>query len=175
MSETGLPPGWSIKVSRTHQRPYYYNQGTKEATWEAPFGADKDKVEKYIQEFTRHGNKPLVGSDGKIRVSHLLVKHEHSRKPKSWKLPDGITRTRDEAIQILKRHREAILNGEVKLAELVATESDCSSHSQGGDLGFFGRGQMQPSFEEAAFALNVGELSDVVESDSGVHLIFRTA
>jgi NIMA-interacting peptidyl-prolyl cis-trans isomerase 1 len=42
-----------------------------------------------------------------------------------------------------------------------------------GDLGLFSRGQMQPSFENAAFALAVGELSDIVESDSGLHLILR--
>jgi hypothetical protein len=42
-----------------------------------------------------------------------------------------------------------------------------------GDLGLFARGQMQPSFENAAFALAVGELSGVVESDSGLHLILR--
>jgi NIMA-interacting peptidyl-prolyl cis-trans isomerase 1 len=61
------------------------------------------------------------------------------------------------------------------LEELARTESDCSSAARGGDLGYFSRGQMQPAFEAAAFALNVGEMSGPIWSDSGVHLILRTA
>ena len=49
-----------------------------------------------------------------------------------------------------------------------------SSAKRGGDLGSFGRGAMQPSFEAAAFALEVGQMSDLVESPSGVHIILRT-
>ena len=58
---------------------------------------------------------------------------------------------------------------------MAQTYSDCSSAKRGGDLGFFGRGQMQPSFENATFDLKVGEMSDIVESDSGIHVILRTA
>jgi NIMA-interacting peptidyl-prolyl cis-trans isomerase 1 len=49
------------------------------------------------------------------------------------------------------------------------------SAKRGGDLGVFGRGKMTPPFEEAAFALKVGQLSALVESDSGVHIILRVA
>ena len=52
-------------------------------------------------------------------------------------------------------------------------ESDCSSARKGGDLGFFGRGEMQKAFEDAAFALQPGQLSGPVETESGVHLIQR--
>jgi NIMA-interacting peptidyl-prolyl cis-trans isomerase 1 len=44
-----------------------------------------------------------------------------------------------------------------------------------GDLGMFGHGAMQKSFEEASFALNVDEMSKVVDSDSGLHVILRIA
>ena len=44
---------------------------------------------------------------------------------------------------------------------------------RGGDLGHFARGTMQPAFEEASFALEVGEMSGVVETNSGVHIILR--
>lgn len=173
--ETGLPLTWAIRVSRTHNKEYFLNQATKESSWEPPFGTDNEKLDKYLAKFRANGNKPVIPADGKVRASHLLIKSNQSRRPKSWKSPDGISRTRDEAIMLLKQHQERILNGEIKLSDLASTESDCSSHAQGGDLGFFGKGQMQPSFEEAAFGMNVGEVSDIVESDSGVHLIQRTA
>ena len=55
-------------------------------------------------------------------------------------------------------------------------ESDCGSYKHGGDLGFFGRqGEMHPAFETASFALRVGELSEPVWTDSGVHIILRLA
>ena len=47
-----------------------------------------------------------------------------------------------------------------KFAELASQYSDCSSAKKGGDLGPFGRGQMQSSFEVGTYALKVGELSD---------------
>ena len=59
-------------------------------------------------------------------------------------------------------------------AALARVNSDCSSAKNGGDLGAFGRGEMQPTFEQAAFGLPVGRMSGVVSSDSGVHLILRT-
>lgn len=58
---------------------------------------------------------------------------------------------------------------------LLPPPSDCSSAHKGGDLGFFGRGQMQRPFEEATFALPVGGLSGIVQTDSGAHIILRTA
>ena len=59
-------------------------------------------------------------------------------------------------------------------ADIAAAESHCSSAKRGGDLGPFGRGKMQRPFEEAAFALAVGQMSGPVDTDSGVHLILRT-
>lgn len=59
-------------------------------------------------------------------------------------------------------------------ASLASQFSDCSSAKKGGDLGPFKKGQMQKPFEDATFALEVGELSDPVWTDSGVHIILRT-
>lgn len=72
-------------------------------------------------------------------------------------------------------YREQISFGKSSFAELASKYSDCSSAKRGGDLGPFGKGAMQKPFEEAAFALKVGELSEPVFTDSGVHIILRTA
>ena len=76
---------------------------------------------------------------------------------------------------IFSGYQEQIKSGSATLAELASKFSDCSSAKRGGDLGSFNRGAMQKPFEDAAFALAVGELSDIVDTDSGVHLILRTA
>lgn len=109
----------------------------------------------------------------KVRANHLLIKHNGSRRPASWK-SENITRSKQEAIDILQKHQQSIKNGEKTLSEIAKTESDCSSAKRGGDLGFFEKGAMQPPFEQATFQLEIGELSDIVETDSGVHLIERT-
>lgn len=109
----------------------------------------------------------------KVRASHLLVKHAKSRRPSSWKSP-VITRSPQEALDIIIRYRDMIVNNECDFGDLASRESDCSSAKRQGDLGWFGPGEMQREFEDAAFRLNVNELSDPVHSQSGVHLILRT-
>lgn len=115
-----------------------------------------------------------MGSEGTVRASHLLVKHRDSRRPSSWKEPT-VTRTKEEALQMISKFREQLVSGKADFEALASKESHCSSAKRGGDLGEFGRGQMQAPFEEATYALKVGELSQPVLTDSGVHLIKRTA
>ncbi|XP_035666632.1 peptidyl-prolyl cis-trans isomerase NIMA-interacting 1-like [Branchiostoma floridae] len=146
-----LPEGWEKRVSKSQGRAYYLNVHTKQSQWE----------------------KPTDAATSQVRCSHLLVKHVGSRRPSSWK-QDKITRTQEEALELLNDFRQRIVSGEVTLAVLAATESDCSSARKGGDLGFFGPGQMQKPFEEATFKLKVGELSEPVFTDSGIHIILRT-
>ena len=69
------------------------------------------------------------------------------------------------------------LNGasEEEFARACSERSDCGSCRNGGDLGEFGRGAMQKPFEDATFSLGVGEMSGVVSTDSGYHIILRTA
>jgi len=108
----------------------------------------------------------------KVHCSHLLVKHAGSRRPSSWRT-EKITRSIEEALELLAEYRSQIASGQKTFAELAKKNSDCSSAKKGGDLGEFKRGQMQPSFEKAAFALKKGEMSGPVESESGVHIILR--
>lgn len=109
-----------------------------------------------------------------VRASHILVKHKDSRRPHSWKEP-VVTRTREEALAMIEAFMAEIQRGESTFADIAIRESHCSSHKRGGDLGEFGPGQMQEAFEKAAYALKVNEMSGPVFTDSGVHLILRTA
>lgn len=116
-------------------------------------------------------------SPDKVRASHILIKHEGSRRKASWKDPEGqiiSNTTRDAAVSQLTALREDIVCGKAKFEDVAARYSDCSSAKRGGDLGPFGRGQMQKPFEQATYALKVGEISDIVDTDSGVHIILRT-
>ncbi|MBL8600570.1 MAG: peptidyl-prolyl cis-trans isomerase [Myxococcales bacterium] len=104
-----------------------------------------------------------------VTASHVLVMHRGSER-----VPGTVTRTRDEAQtrarEVLRRAR-----GGEDFAQLARQFSDEPGASQsGGALGAFGHGQMVPPFEQAAFALNVGEISDVVETSFGFHVIKRT-
>ncbi|XP_052191829.1 peptidyl-prolyl cis-trans isomerase Pin1-like [Diospyros lotus] len=114
---------------------------------------------------------------GKVRASHILIKHQGSRRKASWKDPEGSVisaTTRDAAAAQLRALRDDILSGKAKFEDVASRFSDCSSAKRGGDLGPFGRGQMQKPFEEATYALKVGEISDIVDTDSGTHIILRT-
>ncbi|EGG13496.1 hypothetical protein DFA_11257 [Cavenderia fasciculata] len=111
----------------------------------------------------------------KVQCRHLLVKHRESRNPRSWRQENEITRTKEEAMVKLQGYRDMITSGSHKFDELAHKYSDCSSAKRGGDLGFFTRGQMQKAFEDASFALQVGEMTEIVSTDSGVHIIERTA
>lgn len=115
----------------------------------------------------------------KVRVLHILKKHAASRRPASWRNPKitaTLAQAREELSGLVDILQESADNPEdlrATFEELARTESDCSSAKRGGDLGFFGPKKMQPAFEEASFALQIGQLSSIVETSSGVHVILR--
>jgi len=105
----------------------------------------------------------------KISARHVLVQWmgaEHA--------PSAVVRSREQALvvaqDVLKRAR-----AKQDFARLAVEYSDEPNAGQrGGSLGRFGHGQMVPQFEEAAFKLQVGEVSGIVESPFGFHVIQRT-
>ncbi len=102
-----------------------------------------------------------------VRASHILLMYAGSERSTA-------TRSKDEAAQQIEQIA-AQLTGGADFADMASTHSDCPSRARGGDLGAFGRGMMVGAFEDAAFGLEVGATSDVVETPFGYHLIRRTA
>lgn len=77
-------------------------------------------------------------SRDKVRASHILIKHEGSRRKASWKDPEGrviSNTTRESAVSQLKALRDDIVSGKAKFEDVAARYSDCSSAKRGGDLG----------------------------------------
>ncbi|GMI46575.1 hypothetical protein TrCOL_g11090 [Triparma columacea] len=111
-----------------------------------------------------------------VQARHLLCKNTGSRNPISRRTNQEITLTPSSAMSEITSILSS-LSGctEAEFAEAAAKRSDCGSYANGGDLGAFGRGAMQKPFEDATFALKVGEMSDIVSTDSGLHIILRTA
>ena len=102
-----------------------------------------------------------------VEASHILLMYDGSTRSTA-------TRSKEEALEQITALK-AEVDGGGDFAELAAQHSDCPSGSSGGALGRFGRGQMVKAFEDATFAMDVGDLSDVIETDFGYHIIQRTA
>jgi peptidyl-prolyl cis-trans isomerase C len=101
-----------------------------------------------------------------VRASHILLMYAGSMR-------SSATRSKDEALSQIQGLKTQ-LDGGADFADLARAHSDCPSAKAGGDLGSFGKGQMVPEFEQAAFGLAVGAVSGVVETPFGYHLIQRT-
>lgn len=95
-----------------------------------------------------------------VRASHILIKVD-SQAEQSVK---------DEKKAKLQKIQKRLKGGE-DFAVLAKEFSECPSNIKGGDLGYFERGNMVKPFEDVAFALKTGEVSDIVETRFGYHLI----
>jgi len=116
----------------------------------------EDDARKYYTD-----NQAQFKKEPEVRASHILIGVDENASPEAKKS------AREKAEAILKELKE----GKKDFAELARRDSTYPSREQGGDLGFFGRGQMVKPFEDAAFALKVGETSGVVETQFGYHII----
>ena len=101
-----------------------------------------------------------------IGASHILLMYEGSMRSTA-------TRSREEALNKIRDLKGELDTGG-DFAEFATRYSDCPSGQQGGRLGTFGQGQMVPAFEAAAFGLEIGEVSGIVETPFGFHLVYRT-
>ncbi len=107
----------------------------------------EDEIRKFYDE---HKAEFLAGES--VEASHILVDDEEKAK-------------------VLLAN---IRNGKISFEDAAKANSSCPSKEKGGALGNFTRGQMVPEFEQAAFAMNVGEISEPVKTQFGYHIIKLT-
>jgi len=104
----------------------------------------EEEISQYYEE-----NKEFFFEPEKRKIRHILVEDK------------------EEAEKILNQ----LNDGMVDFEKLARDKSICPSSEQGGDLGYISRGQMVEEFETAAFSLEIGEISDIVETEYGYHII----
>ena len=114
-------------------------------------------IENYFAE-----HKAEFAKGDRVLAQHILI------------TPDGDTplaqqEARDKINAILERVRDG-----KSFSDEAAAHSMCPSGQDGGSLGWFGRGMMVPEFDNAVFAMNVGDISDVIETQFGYHIIQKT-
>ena len=102
-----------------------------------------------------------------IAASHVLISYKGAERSEA-------ERSKEEAEALAAEVLQKARAEGADFAELASQHSDGPTKDKGGDLGTFKKGTMAPAFEEAAFALEVGEISDVVETPFGFHIIKRT-
>jgi parvulin-like peptidyl-prolyl isomerase len=87
---------------------------------------------------------------------------------------EGVTRTKEEARKLAAELRDRAKKGESFAALARQHSDDAGTKARGGSLGAFERPAMVQPFSQAAFSLKPGEISDVVETQFGFHVIHRT-
>ncbi|KAI0986002.1 hypothetical protein GJ496_000871 [Pomphorhynchus laevis] len=163
MNDIGeLPNGWEQRVSRSNGKVYYLNKRLNKSQWEKPVDGINLSIDEIVED-----------NAVKIRASHLLVKHSESRNPSSWR-QKHITRSPAEALDIISEFSKQLESLPHEFEQFAEEYSDCKSACRGGDLGWFKYDQMHREFSDAAFKLRIGQISGLVHTESGIHLIKRT-
>lgn len=116
---------------------------------------DEAEIERY---YNRHINQFAI--DEQVKASHILFRIDKNATPQ----------VREERRKLAEKVLDMARAGE-DFAQLARKYSDDGSARSGGELGYFKRGMMVPEFENAAFAMKPGDISDLVETQYGLHII----
>lgn len=126
----------------------------------------EEQVLQYVEVSDRelrafYDNNPnLFKTPALVKASHIFIAAG----------PDSTREERQAAVALLRTIQAKLAEG-VAFTELAIDYSQCTSSENGGDLGYFEKEKMIKGFADAAFALNPGEVSDIVRTGQGYHLI----
>lgn len=133
-----------------------------------PNGPDPEKVAQCFATANAKRAK-FSGEPPKITVKHVLIKYAGAKNP-----VESVTRTREEACMRALEARDKVVGG-AEFDDVVKEYSDePGAATRNGSIGSVERNDLQKSFADAAFELSVNQMSDIVETESGFHLIMRT-
>ena len=119
------------------------------------------EVNKYYEE-----NKSTLFNDPEqIKISHILVQYGEQ---------DTTKKIKEDALEKINMVAQKLKDGETFENMANKYSEDANSNTVGGDIGYFSKGQLVTEFEDVAFVLETGKVSDVVETQYGFHLIMVT-
>jgi len=158
--KTRAESGQSFDEVKEQVRKGMAYQKIMEAQWAGKINITEEDAKKYYDE-----NPTKFEVKEQVRASHILIKPAEITDPNT-----DPNQAKAEAKAKIQGLLEQIKGG-ADFAELAKASSDCPSAARGGDLDFFPRGKMVPPFDKAAFALEAGKVSDIVETRFGYHII----
>jgi peptidyl-prolyl cis-trans isomerase C len=138
--------------------------------WAGKIHVTEEDAKKYYDENPKKFEQPE-----QVRVSNILIKPvltdpniEPNIDPNEDKAK-AMAKAKEKAEELLKQLKDG-----ADFAELAKSHSNGPMAPRGGDIGFFSKGDMVPAFEDVAFKLETGQISDVVETEYGYHIIKAT-
>ena len=156
------------KVAKAQKRVNELNENLAE--WYYVISNDVyAKIRLERTDFVKSKESDSAEMPDEVSASHILISYKGADRADAQ-----ISRTKDQAKAEAERIRGLILNQNEDFAEMAKQHSDGPSKTKGGDLGKFKFEVMAKAFSEAAFALDVGSISEVVETGFGFHIIKRT-
>jgi hypothetical protein len=159
---------YDAKVAKARQKVSELNQNL--AGWYYVISNDVyEKIRLDRPSFVKSKENPEVVLPDEVAASHILISYKGADRADS-----KTKRTKQAAKKEANRIRGLLVNEGKDFAEMAKKHSDGPSGPKGGDLGKFKFEVMAKPFSEAAFALEVGEVSEVVETGFGFHVIQRT-
>ena len=146
------------KVKQEVRRGLGY-QKFMQTQWVGKINVTEDEAKRHYDENPKQFEVPE-----QVRASHILIKPDTTGPDADPNQAKAKAKTKIQ--DLLKQIKEG-----ADFAEVAKANSACPSAAQGGDLNFFPRGRMVAPFEKAAFELEIGQISDIVETSFGYHII----